>query len=95
MGIVINNGGGGIFRILPGKEDSKNFETFFETVQDLDLQSLCAFYNIDHLVAEDKNTLNTILSTFYMPSESPVVLEVKTPRLLNDKILLSYFDFIS
>ena len=93
--IVINNGGGGIFRILPGKEDSQNFETFFETVQNLDLQSLCSLYNIDHLVAEDKNTLNTILSTFYMPSKSPVLLEVKTPRLLNDKILLSYFDFIS
>lgn len=93
--IVINNGGGGIFRILPGKENSQNFETFFETVQDLDLQSLCSLYNIDHLVAEDQNTLNTILSTFYMSSKSPVLLEVKTPRLLNDKILLSYFDFIS
>ncbi|WP_297693453.1 2-succinyl-5-enolpyruvyl-6-hydroxy-3-cyclohexene-1-carboxylic-acid synthase [uncultured Eudoraea sp.] len=93
--IVINNGGGGIFRILPGMENSQNFETFFETVQDLDLQSLCSLYNIAHLVAEDQNTLNTILSTFYMPSKTPVLLEVKTPRLLNDKILLSYFDFIS
>ncbi len=93
--IVINNGGGGIFRILPGKENSQNFETFFETVQDLDLQKLCSLYDIGHLVAEDKNTLNSALSTFYRPSDSPVLLEVKTPRLLNDKILLTYFDFIS
>ncbi len=42
--IVINNGGGGIFRILPGMENSQNFETFFETVQDLELQSLCSLF---------------------------------------------------
>ena len=93
--IVINNGGGGIFRILPGKENSQNFETFFETVQDLDLQKICSLHDIDHLVAEDKNTLNSALSTFYRSSDRPMLLEVKTPRLLNDKILLTYFDFIS
>jgi len=93
--IVINNGGGGIFRILPGMENSQNFETYFETVQDLDLQKLCSLFNINHLEAADKNTLNTALSTFYSPSNSPVLLEIKTPRLLNDKILLTYFDFIS
>jgi len=93
--IVINNCGGGIFRILPGMENSQNFETYFETIQDLDLQNLCSLYNVNHLVAEDKNNLNTALSTFYLPSDSPVLLEVKTPRLLNDKILLTYFDFIS
>ncbi|WP_299162949.1 2-succinyl-5-enolpyruvyl-6-hydroxy-3-cyclohexene-1-carboxylic-acid synthase [uncultured Eudoraea sp.] len=93
--VVINNGGGGIFRILPGMENSQNFETYFETVQDLELQKLCSLFNINHLEAVDKKTLNTALSTFYLPSNSPVLLEVKTPRLLNDKILLTYFDFIS
>ena len=29
--IVINNGGGGIFRILPGEKNTNNFDTFFET----------------------------------------------------------------
>ena len=29
--IVLNNGGGGIFRILPGKKEDANFERFFET----------------------------------------------------------------
>src|SRR5680860_1888307 len=29
--ILINNNGGGIFRILPGKEDTENFQRFFET----------------------------------------------------------------
>jgi 2-succinyl-5-enolpyruvyl-6-hydroxy-3-cyclohexene-1-carboxylate synthase len=29
--ILINNGGGGIFRILPGHEETSVFNTFFET----------------------------------------------------------------
>ena len=33
--IIINNRGGGIFRILPGNKNSKNFSTFFETNHDL------------------------------------------------------------
>ena len=93
--IVINNGGGGIFRILPGKENTQNFETFFETVQDLELKKLCALFKINHYEAEDESSLKSALSNFYLPSDSPQLLEVKTPRVLNDKILLNYFDFIS
>src|SRR5690606_34360456 len=33
--IVVNNRGGGIFRILPGNKDSKNFDTYFETIHNL------------------------------------------------------------
>jgi 2-succinyl-5-enolpyruvyl-6-hydroxy-3-cyclohexene-1-carboxylate synthase len=39
--------------------------------------------------------LQNALVDFYEVSEKPKILEIKTPRLLNDKILLSYFDFIS
>ncbi len=31
--IVINNSGGGIFRILPGEKDTPTYDTYFETVQ--------------------------------------------------------------
>jgi 2-succinyl-5-enolpyruvyl-6-hydroxy-3-cyclohexene-1-carboxylate synthase len=76
-------------------ENSKDFETYFETVQDLELKNLCALYKIKHFEAMDAVTLKAALSDFYLPSDSPLLLEVKTPRLMNDKILLEYFDFIS
>ncbi len=93
--IVINNDGGGIFRILPGKEETQNFNTFFETTHNLNLRSLAELYGFGYESVAEKEDLKEALYHFYKSSERPKILEVKTPRLLNDKILLSYFDFIS
>lgn len=93
--IIINNGGGGIFRILPGKEETENFETFFETTQQLDLGLLAGVYNFEFRKASEAQGLREALDDFFRDSHRPKILEIETPRLLNDKVLLSYFDFIS
>ncbi|QLG47163.1 2-succinyl-5-enolpyruvyl-6-hydroxy-3-cyclohexene-1-carboxylic-acid synthase [Costertonia aggregata] len=93
--IVINNSGGGIFRILPGKEDSENFETFFETKHGLSAEHLCKMYDLEYTKAHTAHGLKLALANFYEDSARPKVLEINTPRLLNNKILLGYFDFIS
>jgi 2-succinyl-5-enolpyruvyl-6-hydroxy-3-cyclohexene-1-carboxylate synthase len=93
--ILINNGGGGIFRILPGKEDSSNFKTFFETSHKLNAQPLCNLYNIDYKLATKEVEVIEALEHFYDTSERPKLLEIKTPSDVNDQILLAYFDFIS
>lgn len=93
--ILINNGGGGIFRILPGKEDSDNFERFFETKHDLNAKSLCTMYGLDYRDAKDSESLRKEFQNFYEVSDKPRLLEVFTPRLLNNKILMDYFHFLS
>jgi len=93
--IVINNSGGGIFRILPGKEDTSNFEEFFETKHSFRVRKFCEMYDIDYLFSNSEKSLNFATSAFYEPSQRPKLIEVSTPRLMNDKILLGYFDFIS
>lgn len=93
--IVLNNEGGGIFRILPGQEDTENFETFFETVHHMDASHLCKMYQMEYEMAENERELGTALTSFFGKSDKPKLLEIKTPRVLNNKILLSYFDFIS
>ncbi|MBT8280382.1 MAG: 2-succinyl-5-enolpyruvyl-6-hydroxy-3-cyclohexene-1-carboxylic-acid synthase [Muriicola sp.] len=93
--ILVNNGGGGIFRILPGKEDSKNFKTFFETEHQMNAQPLCELFGFDYHLATDKAGLKNALKEFYTLSDRPKLLEVRTPANLNDKILLEYFDFIT
>ncbi|WP_299536549.1 2-succinyl-5-enolpyruvyl-6-hydroxy-3-cyclohexene-1-carboxylic-acid synthase [Ulvibacterium sp.] len=93
--LLINNGGGGIFRILPGQEDTPNFETYFETVQNLEAEHLCNLYGFEHTKVASAIELKRELKPFYKQSDKPKLLEICTPRLLNNKILLSYFDFLS
>ncbi|WP_423998936.1 2-succinyl-5-enolpyruvyl-6-hydroxy-3-cyclohexene-1-carboxylic-acid synthase [Maribacter sp. IgM3_T14_3] len=93
--IVINNNGGGIFRILPGKENSEVFETYFETRHSLSAEHLCAMYGFNYRTAKSSEELKEELCTFFNETGRPQLLEISTPTLKNDKILIDYFRFIS
>lgn len=92
--IVINNQGGGIFRILPGYEETANFKTYFETSHNLTAKQLCEMYGFEYAKADEMESLNSELQKFYEISDKPKLLEIFTPRLINDKILKEYFNFI-
>ena len=89
--IVINNGGGGIFRILPGHEESPVFNTFFETSHCLTAEHLAKMFGFEYTIASDEASLESGLSTLYGQNDKPSLLEVFTPTLINDRILLQYF----
>tara|TARA_R110001583_G_scaffold172910_1_gene326711 strand:- start:136 stop:1896 length:1761 start_codon:yes stop_codon:yes gene_type:complete len=93
--IVVNNQGGGIFRILPGQKDSQNFDTFFETKHDLNAKHLSEMYGFEYLSASSEKQIENKLKIFYEASESPKLLEIFTPRTVNDEVLLKYFEFIA
>nr|WP_299340474.1 2-succinyl-5-enolpyruvyl-6-hydroxy-3-cyclohexene-1-carboxylic-acid synthase [Allomuricauda sp.] len=93
--IIINNSGGGIFRILPGKEETDEFATFFETTHGHTANHLAKMYGFGYSSVSRKADLQESLSTFFDTSERPQILEIFTPRTVNNKILLEYFDFIS
>lgn len=89
--ILINNGGGGIFRILPGHEETPVFNTFFETSHCLTAEQLAKMYGFEYSIASDENSLSKSLNALYSQNEKPSILEVFTPTRENDKILLQYF----
>ena len=89
--ILINNGGGGIFRILPGHEETPVFNTYFETAHCLTAEHLAAMYGFDYITASDSNSLTLGLKSMYDQNDKPVLLEVFTPTLKNDAILLQFF----
>ncbi len=93
--ILINNSGGGIFRILPGFDNSELFAKYFETTHQLSAPHLCEQFGLYYDSASDNQELANALQDFYQPSDRAKVLEVFTPREENNKILLDYFDFIS
>jgi 2-succinyl-5-enolpyruvyl-6-hydroxy-3-cyclohexene-1-carboxylate synthase len=89
--ILINNGGGGIFRILPGHEETPVFNTFFETSHNLTAEHLAKMYGLNYLIANDEVSLITGLNSLYAQNDKPSILEVFTPTLDNNAVLLQYF----
>jgi len=89
--ILINNGGGGIFRILPGHEETPVFNTFFETSHCLTAEHMAKMYGFEYSIASDETSLETSLTALYAQNEKPSILEIFTPTLENDSILLQYF----
>lgn len=92
--IIINNQGGGIFRILPGHKNTENFDRYFETKHDLTAKQLCNMYNFEYISTSNEEQLKLKLKGFYLESDRPKVLEIFTPRTVNDKVLLNYFEFL-
>ncbi|EIA07229.1 2-succinyl-5-enolpyruvyl-6-hydroxy-3-cyclohexene-1-carboxylic-acid synthase [Flavobacterium frigoris] len=89
--ILINNGGGGIFRILPGHKETPVFNTFFETSHCLTAEHLAKMYGFEYTIASDESSLVNSLNDLYAQNDKPSILEVFTPTLKNDTILLQFF----
>jgi 2-succinyl-5-enolpyruvyl-6-hydroxy-3-cyclohexene-1-carboxylate synthase len=89
--IVINNGGGGIFRILPGHQENDTFHTYFETSHCLTAENLAKMYSMNYTKASSIESLKQELTSFFGNSEQPQILEVFTPTYDNDKLLKDYF----
>jgi 2-succinyl-5-enolpyruvyl-6-hydroxy-3-cyclohexene-1-carboxylate synthase len=89
--IVINNGGGGIFRFIPGPQQSGSLD-YFETPHQLTAEHLCKMYDFEYSTAKDETELQLQLSNFYEDARLPKLLEIFTPRLENDIILKAYFN---
>ena len=92
--IVINNDGGGIFRILPGNDNSDIFKTFFETKHGRSAKLISIDNGFNYNSANSSSTLKEKLSQFFIQSDKPQVLEIFTPSEINDKILLEYFEVL-
>ncbi|MDQ8013444.1 MAG: 2-succinyl-5-enolpyruvyl-6-hydroxy-3-cyclohexene-1-carboxylic-acid synthase [Flavobacterium nitrogenifigens] len=89
--ILINNGGGGIFRILPGHQEKPVFNTYFETSHKLTAEHLAKMYGFDYLAAHDIQSLDNGIQSIYSSDETPCILEIFTPTVENDQILKQYF----
>ena len=92
--ILINNKGGGIFKILTKDNNTELFKKFFETKHDLYAKDLCNMYGFEYFTSNDEDTLKNVLNDFYNESEKPKLLEVITDNDYNQDYLLNYFDYI-
>lgn len=93
--ILINNSGGGIFRILPGYKDDEIFSKFIETKHNLKAKKLAELYGFDYQNKKTKLGIKIALKTFFKKTKKPKILEITTPSGLSSKTLKNYFEFLS
>ena len=92
--ILINNSGGGIFRILPGHKNTAAFDTYFETIHQLNASHLCKMHGVEYHSIDNGDAFAEAYKTFLNDNTKPQLLEIFTPRLENDTVLLDYFKFL-
>ena len=93
--IVINNGGGGIFRFLDGPSLMPELETHFEAQHGYSAASVAKAYNIESLIVTDGTSVAKGLDWLFSSNfEKPALLEILTPTKLNAEILKGYFKFL-
>jgi 2-succinyl-5-enolpyruvyl-6-hydroxy-3-cyclohexene-1-carboxylate synthase len=94
--IVLNNGGGGIFRFIPGPDQTDQLEEFFEAHHRWKAEFIARNFNVPYYSACNTKELKTMLPDFYkeQPGNRPAILEIFTPHKKNARILKDYFRFL-
>ncbi|MEN9987734.1 MAG: 2-succinyl-5-enolpyruvyl-6-hydroxy-3-cyclohexene-carboxylic-acid synthase [Bacteroidota bacterium] len=92
--IVIQNYGGGIFKIIPGPADSKQRERYFEAKQAKSPASIAMAYGLQTKTLSSLEELTEYLPLFFDPSCETQVLEVQTDDANNAIDLDRYFEFL-
>jgi 2-succinyl-5-enolpyruvyl-6-hydroxy-3-cyclohexene-1-carboxylate synthase len=91
--IIVNNSGGGIFKIIPGP-GTTNAAEYFTTPHCLTAEHLCKMHQFEYQKAYSKETVAKELNGFFETSAKPKILEIFTPSAENDLILKTYFKHI-
>ena len=94
--IVINNGGGGIFRYISGEMPEAEMSGYFEVTQrQVSIELLVKSYGLHYYFCENEEELTEKLPLFFAKNDKASVLEIKTPNIENAEILKKYFKKLS
>ncbi len=89
--IVMDNGGGNIFRYIPGPDTDPELLPWFEAPHGRDPLLLARSFGLRSLEASDMPGLATALDELYDGPEGPAVLVVRTPAEVSARVLRDYF----
>ncbi|MEC5394047.1 2-succinyl-5-enolpyruvyl-6-hydroxy-3-cyclohexene-1-carboxylic-acid synthase [Bergeyella sp. RCAD1439] len=91
--VVVNNGEGNIFRIIPGpsKANGNILDEFIATKHQKTAEHLAKHFGFGYVKVDDDLTLNRVLDHFFKPDNQPKILEIITKQADNAEILKRYF----
>lgn len=92
--IVFNNGGGDIFKIIPGPSSTNALDEFILTKHHKNAEHLAKHFGFAYTKVEDEDTLSRVLDNFFKPDAKAKILEIDTSAIENADVLKGYFEFI-
>ncbi|MBN9311836.1 MAG: 2-succinyl-5-enolpyruvyl-6-hydroxy-3-cyclohexene-1-carboxylic-acid synthase [Chryseobacterium sp. 39-10] len=92
--LIFNNGGGDIFRIIPGPSSTNALDEFILTKHHKTAELIAKHFDFGYTKADDEDTLARILDNFFKPDLKPKILEIDTSKVENAEVLKKYFEFM-
>lgn len=92
--ILFNNGGGDIFKIIPGPESTNALDEFILTRHHKNAEFIAKHFGFGYTRVEDEDTLSRVLDNFFRHDEKPKILEVDTQEIENAAVLKRYFEYL-
>ncbi len=92
--ILVNNGGGNIFKYIPGPESTAQLNVF-EADHQLNARPVAQLYGLSYSRVSAYEDLVSALPRFYNKEEEKIsILEINTKSCSNAETLRSYFEFL-
>jgi 2-succinyl-5-enolpyruvyl-6-hydroxy-3-cyclohexene-1-carboxylate synthase len=82
--VVLNNHGGGIFRLIEGPKEQPELEELFVTQQPLSAANTCKDFNIKYLRCSGKKDLKVKLNALFEPNDHISLLEIEFTNNLTE-----------
>jgi len=84
--VLLNNHGGGIFRMIDGPSGIPELEEYFETKQSLNAKFMAAENGLEYTLCKNYNDLNRVLENFFQPSMFGKIIEIETSSIKNTEL---------
>jgi 2-succinyl-5-enolpyruvyl-6-hydroxy-3-cyclohexene-1-carboxylate synthase len=94
---MINNAGGGIFKIIPGPDTTEELSDFFVYNHEFSAEYICKAFAVDYFKANSIEDIEAQWESFFQYDENgnPALMEIFTPQDQNDQVLKAYFSSLT
>jgi 2-succinyl-5-enolpyruvyl-6-hydroxy-3-cyclohexene-1-carboxylate synthase len=92
--VLINNSGGGIFRIIDGPSQSQQLETYFEAFHSHSAEYICKAFGLNYYAAASAEETEQRVIELLSDHSAPGLLEIITPREVNALVLNEFFNLL-
>jgi 2-succinyl-5-enolpyruvyl-6-hydroxy-3-cyclohexene-1-carboxylate synthase len=90
--LLLNNGKGGIFNMLPGLEQSPARDKYIAAEHHTSAEGICQQNNVKYLKATNMDEMQQGIDTLlYIESDRPVLLEVFTDPAEDEVVFRNYY----